>query len=238
MRLLRKSCYSSVYVWKDTKVIKRVDKRYKKECMNEINILRRLENSPYVVDMDFVYEDNKNVYMVLEYCKHGCMYDNNTILKEDRLRQVITSLLMCILECHKHMIIHGDIKLTNFVVDEKNTTKLIDFGCSAIVKTPYDAVECKEATWYFAAPENMRSVKYLYSDMWCLGICAYALATGKHPFQHNTSINIWNIKMDIENKYWKQLSSDCQDFITRLLQFEPYDRMSSYDALCHPWIVS
>lgn len=238
MRLLRKSCYSSVYVWKDTKVIKRVDKHYKKECMNEINILRRLENSPHVVNLDFVYEDNKNVYMVLEYCKQGCMYDNNTILTENRLRQVVTSFLLCILECHKHMIIHGDIKLTNFVVDEKYNTKLIDFGCSDIVRTPYDSVECKQATWYFAAPENMGSLKYLYSDMWSLGVCAYVLATGKHPFQYGTRISIWNIKMDTENKHWKQLSSDCQDFISRLLQFEPYDRMSSYDALCHPWIVS
>ena len=215
-----------------------MNKRNEVQAKNEIRLLKVLRHSPYVVDLDFTYENEHNVYMVLEHCKGGCMYDNNTILKESRLKQVTTAMLLCIMECHKNNIIHGDIKLTNFVVDSKQNTKLIDFGCSVLVGNSDEEVECKQATWYYAAPENMQSKRYMQSDMWSLGVCAYVLATGKHPYEYEKKINIWNVKMDTENKYWKQLSADCQDFIIRLLDFEVYSRMNCVDAFYHPFISS
>jgi len=236
MKMISKTMNSNVYVWNNEKVIKRVNKANEVEARNEIRILRILKQSPYVVDLDFTYENEHNVYMVLEYCKHGCMYDNHTILRESRLKQVLTSMLLCIMECHKNNIIHGDIKLTNFVVDSKQNTKLIDFGCSTRVASISEESECKQATWYYAAPENMQSKKYMQSDMWSLGVCAYVMATGKHPYEYEKKINIWNVKMDSENKYWKRLSTDCQDFIIRLLEFEYTSRMNCVDALYHPFI--
>jgi serine/threonine protein kinase len=212
-----------------------VNKQNQGAARNEIKLLTLLKDSPYVVNIDFTYENEHNIYMVLEYCKHGCMYDNHTILREKRLRQVLTSMLMCILECHKYNILHGDIKFTNFVVDSNLNTKLIDFGCSKMVN---DVLDCQQATWFYAAPENMQSTKYMQSDMWSLGVCAYVMATGKHPFEYGGKINIWNIKMDTKNKYWMQLSMDCQDFIKRLLEFDYKLRMTSLDAMYHPFIAS
>jgi serine/threonine protein kinase len=235
MDLISRTVYSNVYVWNNEKVIKRVNKRNGVEARNEIRLLRVLRHSPYVVDLDFTYENEHNVYMVLEHCKYGCMYDNYTILKENRLKQATTAMLLCIMECHKNNIIHGDIKLTNFVVDSKQNTKLIDFGCSVMVRSIAEEAECKQATWYYAAPENMRSKRYIQSDMWSLGVCVYVMATGKHPYEYE---NKWNVKMDTENRYWKQLSADCQDFIKRLLEFEYTSRMNCVDAFYHPFITS
>jgi serine/threonine protein kinase len=111
MKLLSKTLYSNVYNWENQRVIKMVNKKNQVAAKNEIKLLTLLKDSPYVVNIDFTYENEHNIYMVLEYCKHGCMYDNHTILKENRLRQVLTSMLMCILECHKYKILHGDINL-------------------------------------------------------------------------------------------------------------------------------
>lgn len=249
MNLLNKTVYSTVFVHRgESKVVKQVKKALYVEARNEIKLLRKMKHSPYVVDIDFTYENEESIYMVMEYCKHGCMYDSHTILKEHRLRQVITAMLMCIYDCHKNMIIHGDIKLTNFVVDSRMNTKLIDFGCSAEVANVNESFECNQATWYYAAPENMKSIKYMQSDMWGLGVCAYVLATGQHPYQNGKGINIWSAQrfgtafnmtaFNIENKYWNNLSTDCQDFITRLLEFEHTSRMSSDDAIYHPFITN
>lgn len=242
MHLITKTKNSNVFVYnakkKNARVIKCVDKRLKRAAENEIRMIRYLKHSPHVIDLDFVYEDEQNINLVLEHCSQGSLYDGyGTLLPEDRLRTVITSFLLCIVECHKHMIIHGDVKLSNFVVDKNDNVKLIDFGCASIVNTPDESSECNQGTYFFAAPENMRSIKYLQSDMWSLGVCAYVLAVGRHPY-YGVDIwkQIWKGKMDTKNQYWRRLSYDCQDFMIKLLQTEACDRMSSYDALQHPFI--
>lgn len=235
MNLFRDSVYSRVYIYKPSKqVIKTVKKQFIQDGLNEIKMLRYLENSPYVVNLDFSYLVEDNLHLVLEYCENGCMYDNHTMLLESQVKKAVRSFLMCILDCHKHMIIHGDIKLSNFVVDNAFNTKLIDFGCSKFVKTCYDVVESSQATWFYAAPETMKSQKYMQSDMWSLGICAYFLVTGRHPFENPN--NFWKGIIHTDNKEWETLTPDGKDFITSLLKIDPYKRLTSFDAIGHPFI--
>jgi calcium/calmodulin-dependent protein kinase I len=245
--LFRDSVYSRVYIYKPPKphspqVIKTVKKPFIQDGMNEVKMLRYLQNSPYVVNLEFTYliedknhHDSKTINIVLEYCENGCMYDNHTMLLESQVKKAVKSFLMCILECHKHMIIHGDIKLSNFVVDKAFNTKLIDFGCSRFVKTCYEAVESSQATWFYAAPETMRSLKYMQSDMWSLGICAYYLIAGMHPFENPD--NFWKGIINTDNKQFLNLSPDGKDFILSLLKIDPFERLTSFEAINHPFLV-
>lgn len=239
LTLFRDSVYSRVYIYKPSttgpqKVIKTVKKQYHQDGLNEVKMLRYLEHSPYIVNMNFSYLIDNEVNLVLEYCKNGCVYDNHTMLLESQVKRAVKSFLMCILECHKHMIIHGDIKLSNFVADESFNTKLIDFGCSRFVKTPYEAIESSQATWFFAAPETMKSLKYMQSDMWSLGICAYYLVTGRHPFENPNDFLKGNI--NTKNKQWDFLTPNGKDFITSLLKINPYERLTSFEAMTHPFV--
>ena len=79
--------------------------------------------------------------------------------------------------CHKQKIVHRDIKLENWLIDEEGVIKLGDFGVSKQLKTDTDIAEfC--GTPAFMAPElQKRGASYnaKSTDVWSLGVCLYAM---------------------------------------------------------------
>lgn len=43
-------------------------------------------------------------------------------------------------------------------------------------------------------------------------------------------------KFTLEEPEWDEISHDAKDFVSKLLTFDPNDRISAEDALQHPWI--
>merc|ERR1719396_323627 len=119
-------------------------------------------------------------------------------------------------------MVHRDLKLENFLYDDKGSShlKLIDFGFSKI----YDAhakmhVSC--GTLSYVAPEVLRKSYTNKCDMWSLGVVAFILLSGYMPFSgpdatqtHNISMGKYNWKQD----KWASVSQDGQDFVKALLK--------------------
>ena len=60
------------------------------------------------------------------------------------------------------------------------------------------------------------------------------------PFQNADGKELLNCIVSGEIRYddvWKGLSEDCRDFVKKLLTRNPKERMSSYQALTHPWMA-
>lgn len=85
--------------------------------------------------------------------------------------------------CHLHGrdIVHRDLKWDNVIL-EGTTIKLIDFGHSEFLPCLH---KLSVVTPLYSAPElytDHAPRDYKSADVFSLGVCAFALATGFHPF--------------------------------------------------------
>ena len=83
--------------------------------------------------------------------------------------------------------------------------------------------------------------------MWSLGVILYILLTGSQPFRPITQEQKDNGAKDLPQQildcdYKKKggvlddISEEATDLITKLLEFQPKDRLSAQEALDHPWL--
>jgi serine/threonine protein kinase len=121
-------------------------------------------------------------YMILEYCRNGCLTDeidatDGKGLTLERFTHVAMQLLSAIEYCHARGIAHRDIKPPNILIDEHRRPKVADFGVSCAGGTETDA---EAGTWAFLAPEVLLKQKTdrTKADIWALGVTfAYMIDT-------------------------------------------------------------
>ena len=210
-----------------------------KEIKNEINILKIL---------DFHLSDDK-IYIITDFCSEGELYKEikkRTKFSEAETAFVIHQLLSAIRYCHKMRVIHRDIKPENIMLmgKEKNgclIVKLIDFGTAKIFSEG-NMQKGLVGSSYYIAPEVI-SGKYDEScDIWSIGVIMYIMLTGFPPFYGSDDESILNHvslgKYDTNIDSYQSLSDDAKDLITKLLTFEPSQRITARNALNHPWFQS
>lgn len=82
---------------------------------------------------------------------------------------------------HERSIAHRDIKPENIVLTAHKVAKLCDFGWSALVESSRTTY-C--GTFDYAPPEILERKNYdIAVDMWCVGVLAFELLTGRVPFE-------------------------------------------------------
>ena len=136
---------------------------------------------------------------------------------------------------HSCNVFHRDIKPENILVCANDELKISDFGWSVRALTTQRRTMC--GTMDYLCPEIIENKLYDSSvDIWALGVLAFELTTGNAPFYNkDRQIQYRNIR-HVNIKYPEHLSAECVDFISRLLQKRPQDRMKLQEALEHPWI--
>lgn len=106
-----------------------------KAILSEIEIIKTLDH-PNIVKYYETYQNNEFLYIVMEYCPGGDLFDLITkkskgqALKESIVADIMYDLLKAINHCHETNIVHRDIKAENVMVGEDGWIKLIDFGLS------------------------------------------------------------------------------------------------------------
>lgn len=84
---------------------------------------------------------------------------------------------------HDRSIAHRDIKPENIVLtgEKEKVAKLCDFGWSALVESSRTTY-C--GTFDYAPPEILERKNYDTAvDIWCIGVLAYEMLTGRVPFE-------------------------------------------------------
>ena len=122
--------------------VKQIEKREMQSadmelCLNEIEILKVL-NHDNVIRLIDVFENEKSIYMVLEYINGSNLmeYSKKNFMGENRARTLMRQVFYGVKYFHEIGIAHRDIKLENIMVafdEEKgDIPKLIDFGLSKV----------------------------------------------------------------------------------------------------------
>lgn len=97
----------------------------------ERDFLVASENSRWVVPLIASFQDNNNLYLVMEYMVGGDFL--GLLLREDILDETvakwyIAEMIMCIEEAHRMNWIHRDVKPDNFLITASGHLKISDFG--------------------------------------------------------------------------------------------------------------
>jgi serine/threonine protein kinase len=198
-KVIGKGAYGKVFLgsailYPDESVaIKSIDKAVmnneiiKKRISQEILILKKL-NHKNVVKLLEVFENKKNMFLVMEHMQHGDLQhylkSSSGGLNEDTARGFFKQILDGLFCIHSNNILHRDIKLENLLVDNKNTVKICDFGISTLVMPGKKMTE-QSGTPSYMAPEIVKGIEYegFSSDVWSLGVVLYAMLTGEPPFE-------------------------------------------------------
>ena len=91
------------------------------------------------------------------------------------------------------------------------------------------------------SPEIIGEVDYDGKvDVWSAGVVTYVLLSGKPPFygqdQKEVYNSILNSPLRFDDDTWKEVSTTAKDFLQKVLKKNPEERLSSIDALNHPWL--
>ncbi|KAL7066915.1 putative calcium-dependent protein kinase [Cryptosporidium serpentis] len=214
--------------------------------MKEINIMKNLDH-PNIVKLYETYQDHKNIYLVLEFCSGGELFDR--IIQQGNFDEAYAAYLMrqifsAIFYCHEHGIVHRDLKPENFLfLNNQNNAplKIIDFGLATKFNKINTTLTTRAGTPYYVAPEVLSGEYDQQCDLWSLGVILYILLCGYPPFYgSNDNIILQKVKTGyfiFKDKDWKDISPLAKDLICKLLTYNPKGRICARDALQHPWIT-
>ena len=97
---------------------------------NEIRLMQRVDH-PNIARLYEVYDEQNYIYMVLELCPNGDLYDmiiRNGHLTEKEASEIMYKIVKALNHCHSMNIMHRDLKPENIVFGADGEPKLVDFG--------------------------------------------------------------------------------------------------------------
>jgi serine/threonine protein kinase len=191
----------------------------------EKNIL--CNDHPFLVHLHYSFQTEDKLYLVMDYIGGGDLFFH---LRQrgkftEREAQFFAAEIVLALEyLHSYGVIYRDLKPENVLFDKDGHVCLTDFGISKEIGEDKTKTLC--GTPSYLAPEILKGEAYGESvDWWSLGVLINEMVTGKNPFR---SKNIHQTMQWILHKplvFPEGLSNITTDFITRLLNRDPRQRL-------------
>ncbi|XP_022980271.1 calcium-dependent protein kinase 1-like [Cucurbita maxima] len=215
------------------------------DIRREVQIMHHLTGHPHIVELKEVYEDRHYVNLIMELCAGGELFDR-IIAKghysESTAASLCRQIVTVVHNCHSMGVMHRDLKPENFLflsTDENSPLKATDFGLSVFFK-PGDVFKDLVGSAYYVAPEVLRRSYGHEADSWSAGVILYILLSGVPPFWAENDQGIFDAilrgHIDFSSDPWPSISSGAKDLIRKLLQSDPKERLSPFEALNHPWM--
>lgn len=212
----------------------------------EVAIMKIMDH-PNIIRLFETFEDQSHVYLVMECCQGGELFDRIVqakYLSEPDTAVVMQDVLRAVHYMHGQDITHRDLKPENFLLFTKgpthdNVLKLIDFG-TARTCTPKQTLFTKVGTSYYIAPQVLLRRYGRECDIWSAGAIMYTLLSGKPPFagknDHDVLMKVRTGRYTLEGPVWQGISKAAKDLIRMLLNMVPRARFTAKQALDHAWI--
>ena len=132
VRVVRYKPTGEVFAMKKLNKTEMLYKNQVQHVLAERNVLATVDN-PWIVELKFSFQDDKNLYLVMEYLGGGDLMTlliRKNILTEAESRFYIAECILAIESIHKMNFIHRDIKPDNILIDNRGHIKISDFGLS------------------------------------------------------------------------------------------------------------
>jgi len=216
----------------------------------ELDILSLLKH-PNIVKYYEHYDNEKFVFIILEYCSGGNLFDAiiaDDCLSEERSKTLVAQLLGALEYCHGNLIAHRDLKPENLLLDSRGNLKLADFGFAKHISNTGQTSTLLGSVSY-AAIELFNSVSYnpFLADTWSLGVVICSMVKGSFPWSKQQGGTDAVLRQTFERGVCPDLmidktmkgdttSADFQSLIRKLLEPQPLDRLSLDRVKRQPWL--
>ena len=195
-RLLGEGGMGKVYLAQDNKLERQVAikeltalsaEQSVEHALAEARILARLSHAN-IIQIYNVYEKDSQAALVMEYFHSQSLskYQNENQLTLVEKLELLLQLTAGLKTAHQNGIIHCDLKPSNILVNKHGQLKIADFGIARLAGQE-QGVDSTSSTDYgslfYMSPEQIERQALDYrTDIFSLGIIAYQLLVGSHPF--------------------------------------------------------
>ncbi|XP_052140789.1 3-phosphoinositide-dependent protein kinase 1-like isoform X2 [Oryza glaberrima] len=199
-------------------------------------VLDQLDH-PGVIRLFFTFQDTYSLYMALESCEGGELFDQivrKGRLSEDEARFYAAEIVDILEYLHSLGLIHRDVKPENLLLTSDGHIKIADFGSVKPTKdTPIKVLPNSTneractfvGTAAYVPPEVLNSAPPTFgNDLWALGCTLYQMLSGSSPFKDASEWLIFQRIIARDLKIPEYFSDDARDLIDKLLDVDPSKR--------------
>lgn len=212
----------------------------------EITILNLAKHTNFLL-LHESFESPEDLVMIYDFISGVDIFERLSTadfeLNEWQIVNYIRQVCSALEFLHSQSYGHFDIRPENIVYTTRTSSnvKIIELGqCRHL--TPGEQIKIQYTAAEYAAPEiHQCDMVSTVTDMWSVGVLAYVLLSGLNPFSAETNQqmidNISNAAYSYEDESFKHVSVESLDFTDRCITKERKHRMTSAEALEHPWLT-
>lgn len=226
------------------------EKEYVKKITAEFCIGSTLHHANVIETLDIIQEGSA-FYEIMEFAPNDLF---NIVMSGRMSRDEIACCWKQMLDGVNYLqsmgIAHRDLKLDNMVLDERGILKLIDFGCTVVVKYPHENKIHRSkgicGSDPYIAPEQYIAPDYdaTLTDVWSCGIVYVCMIIRRFPWriprpaQDQSFKNFITPSSESAARLFKMLPRDSRSIISRILEPEPTKRCTLQQVLDDTWVSS
>jgi serine/threonine protein kinase len=203
------------------------------ERSEELGVHLRLGAHPNIVNLLQSFETQNHVYLVLEYCSNGDLYEairfDKGPLETEHVRDFMMQLVGAVEYIHSKGIHHRDIKPENIFLTQDGSMKLGDFGLATSDAWSWEIAVGSDR---YMAPEQYDPTNAGYStakaDIWAIGICLLNVLFQRNPFAVPASSDplYADFALDRQSLFdvFPNMSQDTYEVLRHCLAIDPEKR--------------
>jgi len=194
----------------------------------EFKTLASLRHPHIISVLDYGFDTERQPFLTMELLEDApTLIEAGRTLPYSKRLELLVQVLQALAYLHRRGIIHRDLKPDNVLVVE-GQVKVLDFGLAVAREHMSEDEGAVVGTLAYMAPEVLEGEPASEaSDMYAVGVMAYEIFAGQHPFDTSSLVNliqdIHTTEPDIERL---KLEEGLKEVIKNLLVKTPLDRYS------------
>jgi len=224
-----------------------VGKVMPEEAKAELAVMKAVAGHRHCLGLVEMHEDEDFVMGVVQYASQGDLFDYVFSSPEyseanyefhvsfAEAMGTFVQILIGVDHLHRHMFVHGDIKLENILIDDTHSPMLADYGHAQRFRAgERSTFFC--GTLHYCAPETILRipVEGPEVDVWSLGVVLYILLHGRYPFFGPNELAVLRSICQASYVLDKNLHPDVQNLLHGMLLKDPHKRLTVWEIKQHP----